>query len=75
MFLYGGILRRRRCVSALCAGFFGAVVKVQSFGRSLHVQHRAGSSVEDDIRECIRCSPMAMDSVDDGDCGAILAAV
>ncbi len=55
--------------------FFGAVVKVQPFGRSLHARHRAGSSIEDGIREWRRCNPMAMDSVDDGDGGATSTAV
>ncbi len=32
-------------------GFFGAVIKVQTFGQSLFTQHRSASPIEDDIRE------------------------
>ncbi len=55
--------------------FFGAVVKVKPFGRSLHDRHCAGSSIEDGNREWRRCNPAAIDSVDDGDGGAASSAV
>ena len=52
--------------------FFGAVVKVQPFVRSLHARHRAGSLIENGIHEWRRFNPTAMDRVDDGDDGATL---
>ncbi len=55
-------------------GFFGAVVKVKTFGQYFHARHGPGSSIEGGICEWRRCNPTAMDSVDDGDGSATLAA-